>query len=229
MKQLITFALAIMAFTLPRTHAAVLAGPLTNAANGHVYYLLSTNSWTVAEAEAVSLGGHLVTINDAAEQQWITNTFLPVAGSHRVWIGFTDRVGEGTFQWVSGETSTYRNWNPGEPNNSAADQDYAHIYPSTVIQAGKWNDVAENQAPDYYAIAEVIPGIAAPVSIYKAVEIAWTTQTTKSYQIQWSSSLSTNDWFNLGSSIQGTGSTNYYFDSARGADKRFYRVLTLLP
>ena len=54
-----------MSFTVPHARAAVLAGPLANAANGHVYYLLSTNSWTLAEAEAVNLGGHLVTINDA--------------------------------------------------------------------------------------------------------------------------------------------------------------------
>lgn len=229
MKQLITCALALMVLTLPRAHAAILAGPLTNTANGHVYYLLSTNSWTVAETEAVTLGGHLVTINDAAEQQWITNAFLPFAGSHRVWIGLTDRTIEGTFQWVSGEAASYRNWNPGEPNNSAEDQDYVHIYPSTDVRAGKWNDVAENQAPDYYAIAEVIQGTATQVEIFAAVEIAWATQATNSYQIQWRSSLNTNEWHNVGSSIQGTGSTNYYFDSTRGGDKRFYRVLKLQP
>ena len=53
--------------TVPVARAAVLAGPLTNAANGHAYYLLSANSWTTSEAETRGLGGHLVTINDAAE------------------------------------------------------------------------------------------------------------------------------------------------------------------
>jgi hypothetical protein len=100
MKQLITIALALVAFTAPCSRAAVLAGPLTNAANRHVYYLLSTHTWTAAEAEAVSLGGHLVTINDAAEQRWITNAFLPLAGTHYLWIGLTDRDVEGTFYRV---------------------------------------------------------------------------------------------------------------------------------
>jgi|ERR1035437_6957462 hypothetical protein len=127
MKRIISIALALLALTAPRTHAAIIAGPLTNAANNHIYYLLSTNTWTKAEAEAVTSGGHLVTINDAAEQAWVYSTF----GSNEVWIGLTDRDVEGTFQWVSGETSTYRNWDPGEPNNAVSgdfDQDYAHIY-----------------------------------------------------------------------------------------------------
>lgn len=233
MKQLIKFALAFMVFAGPRAYAAVLVGPLTNAANGHIYYLLSTNSWTVAEAEAVSLGGHLVTINDDAEQKWVYSAF----GSNEVWIGLTDRDVEGTFQWVSGETSTYRNWDPGEPNNAVSgnnNQDYVHIYSNTnttVSRRGKWDDRSETEsfALSFKGIVEVVPGIAAQVSVFKAVEIAWTTQTTNSYQIQWSSSLNTNDWFNLGSAIQGTGSTNYYFDSTRGSDKRFYRVLILQP
>ena len=42
--------------------ASPVVGPITNPANGHDYYLLEASTWTAAEAEAVSLGGHLVTI-----------------------------------------------------------------------------------------------------------------------------------------------------------------------
>lgn len=231
MKQLVPFVLGLMACLVPNAHAAVLAGPSTNAANGHLYYLLTPSGWTLAEAEAVSLGGHLVTINDDAEQKWVYSIF----GTNEIWIGLTDRDVEGTFQWVSGETSTYRNWDPGEPNNAASgnnNQDYVHIYSitnSTVSRRGKWDDRSETEASalGFKGVVELVPGIAAEAVIFTAVEIAWPTQTTNFYQIQWRSLLNTNDWLNLGGLIQGTGSTNYYFDSTRGVDKRFYRVLTL--
>lgn len=234
MKQFIAVTLTILVFSVPCAHAAVIAGPFTNTANNHLYYLLSANSWTKAEAEAVGLGGHLVTINDVTEQQWLFSTFGPLAGSHWLWIGLTDRDVEGTYQWVSGESSPYRNWVAGEPNNASSgnfNQDYAHIYPVNHASAGKWDDRAETEAAvaNAYSIAEIIPGVASQVSVLPAVEIAWTTQTTNRYQIQWSSSHNTNDWFNLDSPIQGSGSTNYFLDSTRGADKRLYRVLTLQP
>jgi hypothetical protein len=60
--------------TVPGARAAVLAGPITNATSRHVYYLLSANTWTASEAEARGLGGHLVTINDAAENEWVLHT-----------------------------------------------------------------------------------------------------------------------------------------------------------
>ena len=90
--------------TVPGAGAAVWAGPLTNAANGHTYYLLSPNNWTSAEAEARGLGGHLVTINDAAENQWVVNTFFPLTGVPyaSLWIGFNDET-EFTYRWPSGE------------------------------------------------------------------------------------------------------------------------------
>jgi hypothetical protein len=48
--------------------------------NGHVYYLLNrTNTWQEAENGALSLGGHLVTINDSEENDWILATFQQVA------------------------------------------------------------------------------------------------------------------------------------------------------
>ena len=43
--------------------------------NNHTYHLLSASSWSDAASVARSLGGFLVTIDDAEEDQWIFDTF----------------------------------------------------------------------------------------------------------------------------------------------------------
>ena len=130
--------------TVPGARAAVRAGPITNAANGHLYYLLSPNNWTSAEAEARGLGGHLVTINDAAENQWVVNTFFPLIVNSGpdalLWLGLNDAATEGQFVCASGEPVTFTNWYPGEPNNLGG-EDYAAIRnPFHAPPTGSWND-----------------------------------------------------------------------------------------
>lgn len=114
----------------------------TNAANGHTYHLLDVSNWTDAEAAAVALGGHLTTIDDVNESIWITTTFAQWGGVPRhIWIGLTDEVVEGTFEWVDGTPLNYTNWNWQEPNNALGNnpiqgEDYVTCYPG-----GEWLDL----------------------------------------------------------------------------------------
>ncbi len=125
--------------TVPGARAAVLAGPLTNAANAHIYYLLSANTWTASEAEAIGLGGHLVTINDAAENQWVLSTFFPLTGGPNdwLWIGLNDAAIEGKFFWA-GEESAITIWASGEPFTTDV-EDYAAI----GRLSGRWKDLSD--------------------------------------------------------------------------------------
>jgi Ca2+-binding RTX toxin-like protein len=104
--------------------------------NGKFYFLSNAGSWTQAQAQAVSLGGNLVTVNDAAENQFLVNTF---GGTEGLWIGLTDEVTEGTFKWANGEAVTYTNWSPGNPDNGG-NQDYAWI---NFQNPGKWDDAGD--------------------------------------------------------------------------------------
>lgn len=103
--------------------------------NGKFYLLSNAGTWTQAQAQAVTLGGNLVTVNDAAENEFLVNTF---GGTERLWIGLTDEVTEGTFQWANGEAVTYTNWFPGEPND-LNNEDYVELL--NVVETGKWNDL----------------------------------------------------------------------------------------
>ena len=142
---------------------------LTNAVyNGHTYSLLSQSNWTDAEAKAVLLGGHLATINDLAENDWIYGAFSNYGGQGRnLWTGLNDAAQEGVYVWVSGETSSFRSWAERQPDNHqwvGRDEDYVHFYRPTYLSGG-WND-----APDVSDFSEV--GDPLPVgSLYGVVEV----------------------------------------------------------
>ncbi|MFZ4523968.1 MAG: FG-GAP-like repeat-containing protein [Chlorobium sp.] len=102
--------------------------------NGHTYQLTSNNllSWHQAEAEAIAHGGHLVTINDAEENQWLASVF----GTSSIWTGFNDIQQEGQWVWADGSDVTYTHWGAGEPNNQEG-EDFGSI---SANGAGMWSD-----------------------------------------------------------------------------------------
>jgi hypothetical protein len=156
---------------------ATKASPIFNPATGHWYDLVNayqgiygdpivptwqTRTWTIAEANAVAIGGHLVTINDAAENAWLVANFsssVYVAA----FIGLYKDNDE--WKWISGEPVTYTNWNPlsAPPEPSGGDV-YTNIYlnfealtPPQIAWDGYWNDVGNKNKSDQmyrYGIAE---------------------------------------------------------------------------
>jgi hypothetical protein len=65
------------------------------------------------------------------------------------------------------------------------------------------------------------------LNIFRAVEITWFAHTNKQYQVQWTSSMLSNNWTNLGSPIVGMGAETSVFDRVTD-DSRFYQV-EMLP
>ena len=92
------------------------------------------------------INGHLVTITSASENTFVDN----LVGNHnfKLWIGLSDEITEGTYQWVTGEPLAYTNWITGQPYYGT-DEDYAEFLSSN----GKWNDtVNDNQYITGYVI-----------------------------------------------------------------------------
>jgi len=139
----------------------------TNPANGHIYYLLRGAdpldgiSWDDAEAVAAGIGGHLVAINDAAENAWVLNNFPGGAFGYLdyyVWIGLNDKAHEGQFVWSNGDPLTFNRWYPGEPNN-LGNEDAVVIY-NFANGNFRWNDAVGNALYGEFpcsAIAEIVP------------------------------------------------------------------------
>lgn len=127
--------------------------------NGSTYQLLSEGSWTDSEAYAVSLGGHLVTVNDAAENTFLTNTW---GAQQTLWLGlFRTSPNAPTFAWSSGQAVTYTNWAAGEPNNCCSGEDYTHTYGN-----GQWNDLANvsGYAFPQHGVVEITTAVPEPES-----------------------------------------------------------------
>jgi Protein kinase domain len=97
----------------PGTPAAPpLPGPQVFAGNGHRYqFVPGSFTWTEAEANAKSMGGHLATLTSQEEHDWVWHTFSPwlpsqLASSYRArcwWIGGLLSP-EKEWQWVTGES-----------------------------------------------------------------------------------------------------------------------------
>jgi hypothetical protein len=109
--------------------AAPSLAQVQNPANGNHYLAVDAPGirWDTARADAelssfMGVQGRLVTINDAAENDFVRNS-LGVSVD-RFWIGmFQDPLDPGFleptggFVWISGEPVTFAPWNPGEPND----------------------------------------------------------------------------------------------------------------
>ena len=174
----------------------------------------------------------MATINDAAENAWVFSTFSTFGAINRtLMIGLNDATVEGTYAWASGDSSTYRNWILGEPNNYAPtlNQDYTTMCPPGGTSAGGWNDVALSESTNFNGVVEALPATETIFpTITTAIGLAWPTLTTKQYQLQWSPALGANaDWQNVGPQFSGTGSPYHFLASVREGGARYYRVVVI--
>ena len=108
-----------------------------NPGNGHAYKKIRCSGPEDAIFQASEAGAYLVSINDAAEQQWLERVFSP----RMTLIGLNDIAQEGEWRWHSGEPVTYTNWAPHEPHDTdKGEEDY-------VMWRGGWEDIGPEQIP----------------------------------------------------------------------------------
>lgn len=172
--RLVILAGFISAIVATTARAGVIVGPIVFPENGDTYYLLSQDTWTNSEAEAVALGGTLATVTNDAENSFLSTTF---GNDRNLWIGLYDpsqdslsgEAHAANFVWASGDTSTYRNWSVSEPNNTNAQNEWYTLMwgyqsdiaadPAERVQ-GTWDDIDNDATPGVnlaYGVVEVSP------------------------------------------------------------------------
>ena len=123
----------------PPTNAINDAAPPSGSVAFRDHYYLTVPqpmTWVNAVAYSNSLGGHLVTISDEDENRFVADLAQEKGLPQTFWIGLSDEVQEGSFLWVTGESSIYSNWYSGEPNNEG-NEDYVEMGFETRYT---WND-----------------------------------------------------------------------------------------
>jgi hypothetical protein len=152
---IITLGAATLLFAATSSRAGIIAGPITNPANGHDYYLLTPNTWSASEAEAENLGGTLAIIRSAAEQEWVFSKFGDYGGTNRnLWIGLRRQWQGGPFVWADGEHLDFFNWAPGQPDNTGGVENCVEIWANGTWDGhGLWNDWGD--ANFCYGLVEV--------------------------------------------------------------------------
>jgi hypothetical protein len=135
--------------------------------SGNSYTLTDVSgTWDQTEADAISKGGHLVTINDAAENAWLVSKFSGPTNPF-LWIGlyqnklspaYTEPAGG--WEWISGEAVTYTDWDTANPSNAEGVEDWAALW---------WNPT-ENHWNDYGHLHSSFPsaGLAGIVEVVHA-------------------------------------------------------------
>ncbi len=124
------------------------ATPVVNSDNGHLYDVIHSSgiSWSNAN-NATSGNWSLATITSAAEQSFIANLIASTNSYGEFWLGGYQTWGtfgsNANWNWVTGETFSYTNWAPYEPND--------HYGPFSEQYLGIWglgNGPATNQWND---------------------------------------------------------------------------------
>lgn len=132
-------------------------------ANGHYYQLVAVASggtWTAANTAAQNAGGYLATLTSVEENTFVYDHLASLDAS--VW--FIDGAGNsqgpalggfesgGTWSWTTGETWSFTNWSPGEPNNFGGNEHYLEFFGSGSSIAPKWNDIPDNSPIKGYLV-----------------------------------------------------------------------------
>lgn len=146
-------------------------GPVVNPANGHSYKVVDVPggvTWIQARDAAIAAGGYLATLTSADEGSFVFNLAY---NDSQAWVSYGDwRLGpfiggyqpdnsvepDGGWQWVTGETWSFSDWNAnafsaGAPGLNSAENKAHLAYISGTLEP-TWNDVSPGSTLRGYVI-----------------------------------------------------------------------------
>ena len=141
MRKLLLLLLTVFTLCISHENASgktISAGGYYSLPQSRYVFVPEQLTWNEHNDRAKAMGGQLVSITSAEENQQVTS----ISRGEPVWIGGI-RKGRGNgsgadhWYWSDGQPWTYTNWYPGEPNSSGGHENRVHL----GLQApGTWND-----------------------------------------------------------------------------------------
>ena len=124
---------------------------------GHTYARYDNIiSWTQAETFCQKAGGHLATVTSRRENQ-VIRALLKDAPLGEYYLGGSDTVFEGDWNWSDGEPFSYNGWASGQPDNYRHEQGDEDYLETGSAYDYKFNDTSLNAEAGY--ILEVDPAV----------------------------------------------------------------------
>ena len=110
---------------------------VTFKGNYYKAFLETNSTWWEAKFACDDIGGELVVINDAEENEFVRT----LARENIVWLGGTDEFEEGTWTWDNGEDFSFKNWDKNQPSANSG-----HNFLILYGKSGKWADTTDFSA-----------------------------------------------------------------------------------
>ncbi|XP_044850501.1 C-type lectin domain family 17, member A-like [Mauremys mutica] len=91
-----------------------------------------TEDWMGAKQFCTDRNSYLVIVNNDNEQAFLKDSNKQ---GRTYWLGLSDAVEEGKWQWVDNSPYSVSFWNPGEPGNENEEEDCV-----SMKSTGTWGD-----------------------------------------------------------------------------------------
>jgi hypothetical protein len=109
-------------------------------------------TWTEAKADAESRGGRLAVLNTQGKINAASSYLESIGTWPRLWLGASDVVQEGIWNWINDDIMSVHNWFSGEPNGGGS-ENYLQLIDSASFNKLLWNDA--NSGGSY--LLEILP------------------------------------------------------------------------
>lgn len=202
--------------------------------NDHFYEVVPASggiTWGNAGLAATDRGGYLATITSADENTFVFNLAEEDStvwySRYGPWLGGIQAVGAaepaGGWSWITGESFTYQNWTPGQPNNNQNEDRIQ--FGGQAGRSSTWNDIGGNTVNftrGFVVEYDQHPN-AITLELVKdsdEVQLSWESRLNVPYTIEWTENFG-GEWNTL-TTVIGNGTIVTLNDFLQGK-RRFYR------